>query len=82
MRFLFIFLNSHKLKHHGRASSSWFFIFLLQDSRGIVRWRSFRAFSLHSAPGVTMLGFERMTSTSHYSQQGRRKPRAVPSRLL
>ncbi|KAL1113501.1 hypothetical protein V6Z11_D02G193500 [Gossypium hirsutum] len=30
MRFLFIFLNSHQLKHHGRASSSWFFIFLLQ----------------------------------------------------
>ncbi|KAK8278113.1 hypothetical protein V6Z12_D09G018700 [Gossypium hirsutum] len=29
-RFLFIFLNSHQLKHHGRASSSWFFIFLLQ----------------------------------------------------
>ncbi|KAK8265471.1 hypothetical protein V6Z12_D12G180000 [Gossypium hirsutum] len=31
MRFLFIFLNSHQLKHHGRASSSWFFIFLLQS---------------------------------------------------
>ncbi|KAL1168140.1 hypothetical protein V6Z11_A05G064900 [Gossypium hirsutum] len=32
-KFLFIFLNSHQLKHHGRASSSWFFIFLLQPTK-------------------------------------------------
>ncbi|KAK8265635.1 hypothetical protein V6Z12_D12G190400 [Gossypium hirsutum] len=39
MRFLFIFLHSHQLKHHRRVSLSWFFLFLLQGC-GMERRRS------------------------------------------
>ncbi|KAK8324653.1 hypothetical protein V6Z12_A12G313400 [Gossypium hirsutum] len=48
MRFLFIFLNSHQLKHHGRASSSWFFIFLLQVN--ISGWRGHLGLQKYSLP--------------------------------